>query len=69
MPNYISYTTKEGDTFDILALHFYNDEFQAHQIMGVNPNYIHYISLPPGIILRIPVIEAESSVTLPPWKR
>ena len=35
---YLEYITREGDTFDALALAYYNDEKQAHVIIQANPD-------------------------------
>lgn len=67
--NYIEYITMQGDTFDILALDAYDDEFKAHIIIQANPEYADVLIFDEGIKLKIPVIEDESIETLPPWKR
>lgn len=67
--NYIEYMTMQGDTFDILALDAYDDEFKAHMIIQANPEYADVLIFDEGIKLKIPVIEDESIETLPPWKR
>lgn len=67
---YYEYTTRKGDTFDELALQFYDDEKKAHLIIDYNPEYSHYIILDAGLLLKIPIYETEqSSEILPPWKR
>ena len=67
---YSTYITVEGDTFDILALRFYNDEKLASTIIQANPDYCDTLIFEAGISLVIP---AEFSVTLPetlpPWRR
>lgn len=67
--NYIEYITMQGDTFDILSLDAYDDEFKAHIIIQANPEYADVLIFDEGIKLKIPVIEDESIETLPPWKR
>ncbi|MGI5839282.1 MAG: tail protein X [bacterium] len=66
---YIEYTTMHGDTFDILALDLYNDEFQAHRIIQANPQYVNVLVFDAGVKLRLPIPQAEAAATLPPWKR
>ena len=49
MPNisgYYTYTTQEGDTFDLLALDMYDDEKMAHYIIQANPDYSDMIVFP-----------------------
>jgi phage tail protein X len=67
--NYFIYTTKKGDTFDILALDAYNEETKAHLIIQANPEYSSVLVFEAGIDLKIPIIEPEAAASLPPWKR
>ena len=60
---YKDYTTREGDTFDALALEMYGEEMLAHYIAEFNPDYA-------DVALRLPIVEgAETPETLPPWRR
>lgn len=63
------YTTKQGDTFDIIALDLYDDEFKASILMQANPQYVSTITFSAGVSLKYPIIEDETPETLPPWKR
>jgi hypothetical protein len=36
---YKDYTTREGDTFDALALEMYGEETLSHYIIEFNPDY------------------------------
>lgn len=63
------YTTKQGDTFDIIALALYNDEFKASLLIQANPQHVSVITFPAGVSLKYPVIEDEIPESLPPWKR
>lgn len=63
------YITMAGDTFDILALDAYHDEFQAAEIIRENPQYAHVIIFDAGVKLRIPYLSVKPPETLPPWKR
>ena len=65
-----TYITVEGDTFDALALRFYNDEKLASTIAQANPNHCGTLIFEAGVSLTIP--EAAAAVmpeTLPPWRR
>lgn len=66
---YLSYTTKQGDTFDIIALKYYNNEKYASLLMQNNVGHIGTIVFPRGVTLKIPVIVKSAQSTLPPWKR
>ncbi len=66
---YYEYITLQGDTFDMIALDFYDDESYASKIIEVNPEYCKVIIFDAGIILKIPIVEDTSPEVLPPWKR
>lgn len=64
------YTTREGDTFDLLSLRFYNEEKLANHIIEANPDYADVVVFSGGINLTIPVIEEpELTETKAPWRR
>lgn len=64
------YTTIDGDTFDEVALEFYNDEKLASAIIQANPDYCDTLIFPAGVVLTIPEqIEVTMPATLPPWRR
>ena len=73
MPNITGYNTiqtVEGDTFDGLALEFYNDDKQASLIIGANLDHCDTLIFEAGVELRIPIVEdVELPETLPPWRR
>ena len=67
---YKEYITQEGDTYDALAVDFYEDELMASHIIQMNPRYMETLIFEAGIMLRIPVLEnSERPATLPPWRR
>lgn len=73
MPKIIGYdsmTTVEGDTFDKLALRYYNDERQSSIIIGANLDYCDTLIFDAGVELKIPIVDdVEMPETLPPWRR
>lgn len=66
---YYEYETLQGDTFDMIALDFYDDEKYASLIIQANPEYRDILIFDAGVILKIPIIEETPADTLPPWKR
>ena len=65
-----TYITVEGDTFDSLALRFYNDEKLASTIIQANPDYCDMLIFEAGISLSIPdAADVVFPETLPPWRR
>ena len=62
--------TVKGDTFDALALQYFDEETLASEIIQANPDYCDVLIFDEGIELIIPdepdVVFPE---TLPPWRR
>ena len=68
--DYQEYITEEGDTYDVLALDFYDDERMASHIIHANPQYMETLIFEAGIKLRLPVLDrSERPATLPSWRR
>ena len=68
--NYSVYTTRAGDTFDLLAIATYNEERMASHIIEANPMYAGTIVFEAGVKIKIPVIaKTKLPSTLPPWRR
>lgn len=63
------YITTQGDTFDLLALRYYNDEKQAGALIRANPDYGDVLIFDAGVTLSIPQAEQKTPETLPPWRR
>lgn len=62
--------TIQGDTFDLIALEYYDDEKQASAIMAANPAYCSTLVFEAGTTLIIPPATALTMPeTLPPWRR
>lgn len=65
-----THITVEGDTFDGLALHYYNDEKLAHSIIQGNPDHCDVLIFEAGVSLDIPEVSTVTlPETLPPWRR
>ena len=58
--DYQEYITEEGDTYDVLALDFYDDERMASHIIHANPQYMETLIFEAGIKLRLPVWTDQS---------
>ena len=65
----LEYVTMHGDTFDMLALDAYNNEFLAVEIIRANPQYADVLIFDAGVTLQIPMLTEQAAETLPPWKR
>lgn len=67
---YKKYITREGDTFDALALAMYKDETRASDIIQFNRDYANVVVFEANIELRLPIFDgADSPETLPPWRK
>jgi hypothetical protein len=69
LPKAYRYVALAGDTFDSIALDFYNRESLAHRIVQANPDHRKVIVFKGGEILMVPIIEEQPAASLPPWKR
>jgi len=69
LDKYYTYVTLEGDTFDCIALDFYNEETQSSTIIKANLQHRKVITFKAGVELKIPIIEQEPTSSLPPWKK
>ena len=68
--SYKKYMTRQGDTFDALALEMYGEETLAHYIIEFNPDYADVLIFEANVPLRLPIVEnVETPDTLPPWRR
>lgn len=62
--------TVEGDTFDGLALLYYNDEKMASAIIQANLDHCTTLIFEAGVSLVIPDVSTVTQPsTLPPWRR
>lgn len=71
MIEYLAYTTREGDRWDLIAFRMYGDAYKFEAIIAANSHVPIHPVLPGGLELRIPLLElvtVEASL-LPPWKR
>ncbi|MDE5759284.1 MAG: tail protein X [Allobaculum sp.] len=67
---YYEYTTVAGDTFDQLALRFYNDEYKMSQIIAFNPDHWDTLIFEAGVKLKIPILETMPwSDSSPAWRK
>ena len=69
MADELRYTTVDGDTYDMIALNMYHDEFRAPLIAGANPELAGTVVFPAGVVLRGPVVPAAEASAVPPWRR
>lgn len=62
------YTTKSGDTWDVIAKEVYGSEYHADVLMAANAAHIETFIFQAGVELSTPALEEERNGLLPPWK-
>ncbi|KJD45978.1 tail protein X [Paenibacillus terrae] len=65
-----TYTTIQGDTWDMIAYKVFSDETLMIQIMNLNLDYIDVSIFSAGTVLQLPEVSEveETASDLPPWK-
>lgn len=63
----MAYTTKQGDTWDIIARNVYGAEKHADFLMINNPRLLDIFVFSSGVVLETPELLEASSV-LPSWR-
>ena len=64
-----TYTTAQGDTWDIVSLKAYGREGYMDRLITANSQHRNTVFFPAGIELSVPKITEPTPKTLPPWKR
>ncbi len=64
-----SYTTKQGDTWDMIAYQQLGSTDCTDRLISANLEHVGTFLFPAGVTLRLPEIAEKTSGSLPPWKR
>ena len=64
-----TYTTIQGDMWDLIAYKVYGRETCMTQLLESNPDHNKTVIFPQGIAIACPDIELPRTSILPPWKR
>lgn len=64
-----TYTTKQGDTWDGIALQQMGSEKYMNQLIEANSQNNQWVVFPAGVVLVVPEVTMATATTLPPWKR
>lgn len=64
-----TYTTTQGDTWDMIAYRKLGSTNYTDRLISANPEHVGTILFPAGVTLRLPEITEKTSGNLPPWKR
>ena len=64
----MTYITKPGDQWDMIAKECYENELLAGYIMQANPEYLDVFQFDAGVILTIPDLPEDAEDGIPPWR-
>lgn len=67
--DFITAVAAAGDTFDMLALDYYNDELLSSLIIHYNPQHAGAIRFEQPTTLIIPIINEKDTDALPAWRK
>jgi phage tail protein X len=65
-----TYTTIQGDAWDVISLKMYGTEKQMATLIEANPTHRETVVFSAGVVLTVPTL-AISTIpsSVPPWKR
>ena len=64
-----TYTTAQGDAWDLIAKKFYGDERQMHRLIEANPTHRGVLLFSAGVVLTVPEVDTAQVSALPPWRQ
>ena len=64
----MTYTTKSGDSFDLISYQQLGSELFTPQLINANPEHITTFIFSEGVELTLPTIQAQASTSKLPWK-
>lgn len=64
-----TYTTIQGDMWDLIAKRLYGDETALNVLLEANQQYADTVIFPAGVVLKVPEYTAPVTSILPPWRR
>lgn len=62
-----TYTTIQGDMWDLIAKKTLGSEYHMSALIEANPAYREIVIFPANIVLTIPEIQTSTFVQPPPW--
>ncbi|MNJ71299.1 Phage Tail Protein X [compost metagenome] len=65
----MTYTTIQGDTWDMIAYKVYSNETLMPLLIAANTAHAATVIFSAGVVLAVPAAPAELPDDLPPWKR
>ena len=64
-----TYTTIQGDMWDLIAYKIYKNEAYISKLLKANQHLKEITVFPSGVEIICPEADAETSSILPPWRR
>ncbi len=64
-----TYTTRQGDMWDMIAWRVYGNEMMADVLMKANPAHLGTLVFSGGVELKCPEVNASNSISLPAWRQ
>lgn len=64
-----TYTTVQGDTWDVISKKVYGEEKYADQLMGANFDLLDIFVFSSGTVVTIPKLNEVVDSNLPEWRK
>lgn len=66
----MTYTTKQGDLWDLISYQQLGSSKYTERLINANRAYVSTVILKAGVVLTLPTITEETkTATLPPWRK
>ena len=65
----MTYTTNQGDTWDLISYKLYGSNFNTWQLIEANQQHKEIVVFSAGIELQVPVVEQAVNTSVAPWLR
>ncbi len=65
----MTYTTVQGDRWDMIAYKIWGNESHMSELFAANKQHRDVFIFSAGVVLTVPEITAAASDVLPPWRR
>ena len=63
-----TYSTIQGDVWDMIAFKVYGDTDLTYLLLDANPAQVRTTVFDAGVILNVPEAPEETTSDLPPWR-
>lgn len=64
-----TYTTQQGDYWDLISYRLFGSEFYVDQLFKANTQHADVAVFAAGTVLNVPVINEQTITNLAPWER